>query len=154
MLKRIIVAGIKTGAALSLSTVLAIMASSKHETGDAWNAVNAICHVVDGEEISQPSGFQKRESILGLGLNSAAMFAWSFLYEGALHLTKQKSTPATAIAGSAAAYVIDYHLLTERLKPGIEKKISSNGVFLAYAALALAFGLSPLWNKYQDQDAQ
>ena len=150
MLKRILVSGIKTGAALAVTTSLSIMASSKRDTGNGWNAVNAICHMVDGDDVSTPSGFRPRESLLGLVLNATAMTAWGVLYEGALAVTRSKSNPATAAGASAAAYVIDYHIVPDRLKPGIEKEMAPSGLFMAYTAFALTLALSPLWNQYDD----
>ncbi len=154
MLKRILAAGIKTGGALALTTSLAVMTSSKRDTGDAWSAVNAICHIADGDDVSQPGGFRWRESILGLGINALAMTAWGLLYESALLLTKHKSTVVTGAAASTSAYVIDYHIVPDRFKPGIEKRMSVQGVLLAYAVLALTLAATPLWNDYQDRSAQ
>ena len=76
MLKRILMAGLKTGGVLSVTVILAIMASSKRDSGNGWNAVNSICHVVDGDDVSQPSGFQPRDSLLGIATNSSAMVFW------------------------------------------------------------------------------
>lgn len=150
MLKRILMAGLKTGGVLSVTVILSIMASSKRDSGNGWNAVNAICHVVDGDDVSQPSGFQPRESLLGIATNSAAMVFWGVLYDGVLMLTRTKSNPATAIAGAATAYAVDYHLVPERLKPGIEKRMGPAGLLMTYAAFALTLVLSPLWNNYEE----
>jgi hypothetical protein len=78
------------------------------------------------------------------------MAAWGVLYEGALQVTKTKTNPAAAIAGAATAYAIDYHLVPERLKPGIEKRMGPAGLFLAYAAMAATFALSSLWNNSEE----
>ena len=148
MLAQIVKAGLKTGAILSATTIGAIMLAGKRETGSAWSPLNAICHIVDGDEVSQPNEFSPRASLLGLGLNATIMFAWATLYEGALAVTRKKSGPLPAAAAATAAYVIDYKLVPPRYTPGIEKKIGHGSVLAVYAVLAATHALSPLWNSY------
>jgi hypothetical protein len=150
MLLRILSSGLKTGAALSLATTSAIMAAGSRETGAPWSPINAISHIVDGDDVSQPSDFSPRESMLGLGINTAVMAAWSLMYEGALALTRKKSSPWIAAAAAGAAYAVDYKLVPARFTPGIEKKLSRGSIVGIYAILAATLALSPLWNDYDD----
>ena len=138
--------GFKTGFVLAAATNAAIMLASDHENGAPWAALNSVAHIVDGDEKEQPTVFSPRESLLGITVNGTAMCAWGVLYEGALLLTKTRSTLLTALLGTAAAYYIDYKVVPKRFTPGIEKRLSQNSVLVAYAALALGFALSPLWN--------
>jgi len=148
MFRKIAIAGLKTGAILSATTVAAIMLAGERETGSPWAAVNAICHIVDGDDVSQPSDFSPRESVLGLALNSSIMFAWAGLYEAALAVSRKSGGVAPAAAAVTAAYVIDYKLVPPRFTPGIEKKISRGSIAAIYAVLGLTLALSPLWNRY------
>lgn len=126
------------------------MAAGHRETGAPWAPINAICHIVDGDEVTQPSDFSARESSVGLAVNSAAMFGWALLYEGLLAATRRKSNAYFATGAAVAAYAIDYKVVPPRYSPGIEKKISRGSILGVYAVLAATLALSPLWNDYDD----
>ena len=100
-LKKIIGDGLKTGLALAAATNAAIMLASDRELGAPWAAINAIAHVVDGDEVTQPSEYSPRESTIGILVNGTAMAAWGVLYEGALAVTKTRSSPFTGALGAA-----------------------------------------------------
>jgi len=150
MFRKIAIAGLKTGAILSATTLAAIMLAGRRETGAPWSAVNAICHIVDGDDVSQPSDFSTRESVLGAALNSSIMFAWAGLYEAALVMSGKSGGVVPAAAAATAAYVIDYKLVPPRFTPGIEKKVSRGSVAAIYAVLGVTLALSPFWNRYDD----
>ncbi|MBV9850824.1 MAG: hypothetical protein JO250_14210, partial [Armatimonadetes bacterium] len=69
MLTRIMGNGLKTGLALAAATSAVIMLASDRELGAPWAAINAIAHVVDGDDVTQPSEYAPRESVLGLLVN-------------------------------------------------------------------------------------
>jgi hypothetical protein len=144
--KNIIGRGLKTGLGLAAATNATIMLASDKELGAPWAAINAICHVVDGDEMTQPSEWSPRESPLGIVINGTAMAVWGVLYEGALAVTKTQSSPFTGALGALTAYVVDYHLVPKRLTPGIEKKLSSSSLLAVYLALGIALSLSGRWN--------
>ncbi len=145
---RIIVDGLKTGFVMAAATNAAIMLASDRENGSPWAAVNSIAHIVDGDDKQQPTRYSPRESWLGIAVNGTAMCAWGVLYEGALEVTRARSSALTAVVGAAASYAIDYKVVPKRYTPGIEQRLSRRSVLVAYAALAAALALSPLWNKH------
>ena len=138
--------GLKTGLALAAATNAAIMLASDRELGAPWAAINDICHAVDGDEVTQPTGWSPRESLLGVFINGTAMAAWGVLYEGALAATKTKSGPVPGLLAAAVSYGIDYKLVPKRFTPGIERRLSGPSVLAAYLALGVALSLSGLWN--------
>ena len=146
-LTKIIGDGLKTGLALAAATNAAIMLASDRELGAPWAAINAIAHVVDGDEVTQPSEYSPRESVIGVLVNGTAMAAWGVLYEGALAVTKTRSSPFTGALGAAAAYFIDYKVVPKQYTPGIEKKLSHSSVLAAYLVLGVTLALSGPWNK-------
>ncbi len=150
MLKRILIAGIKTGVALAGATTAAVMLAGMYETGSPWSPINAIAHIVDGDEVSQPAEFSPRESCIGLGVNAGAMLGWGILYEAGLAACRKRSNPAAAATASALAALIDYKMVPPRLSPGIEKTLSPKAVTFAYVVLAATLALSPCWNTYDD----
>ena len=139
--------GLKTSFILAATTTATIMLMSDTENGEPWAAINAVTHIVDGDDVVQPDTFSPRASGIGIGINGTAMFTWGILYEGALALTKTRSSLLTGGLAAALAWAIDYKVVPPRFAPGIEKKLSRNGIFLTYAALGLTLGLSSLWNK-------
>ena len=139
--------GFKTGLALAAATNAVIMLASDKENGSPWAALNCVAHIVDGDDKEQPREYAPRESRLGVLVNGTAMSAWGVLYEGALLVTRTKSSPLTALLATAAAYVIDYKIVPKQFTPGIEKRLTPKSVLASYAAMAVMFTLSPLWNK-------
>lgn len=142
-----LVRGFKTGFALAAGTNAAIMLASDRENNAPWAALNCVAHIVDGDAKEQPLDYAPRESWLGIGVNGTAMCAWGVLYEGALLVTGTRSRVWTGLLGVGLAYWIDYKLVPKQFTPGIEKRLSHNAVLLSYAAMALGFALSPLWNQ-------
>jgi hypothetical protein len=142
--------GLKTGLVLAATTTATIMLMSDTENGAPWAAINAVTHIVDGDDVTQPQVFSPRESGLGIVINGTAMSAWGILYEGALALTKTRSNLLTGGLAAAIAWVIDYKVVPPRFAPGIEKKLSRNGIFVSYAIMGITFGLSSLWNKQKN----
>ncbi len=139
--------GLQTGFVLAATTNAAIMLASDRENGSPWAAINAIAHIVDGDDKEQPVAYSPRESALGIGINGTAMAAWGVLYEGGLLLTNTRSSPLTAALAAAAAYFIDYKVVPKQYTPGIEKRLSQKAVLITYAVLAATFALSGNWNK-------
>ena len=139
--------GLKTGFVLAAATNAAIMLASDKENNAPWAALNSVAHIVDGDQKEQPMAYSPRESWLGIGVNGTAMCAWGVIYEGALLVTKTKSSVFTALLGTTAAYLIDYKVVPKQFTPGIENRLSHSSVLAAYAAIALGFALSPLWNR-------
>ena len=142
--------GVKTGLALAAATNAVIMLASDKENGSPWAALNCVAHIVDGDAKEQPNDYSPRESRLGIFVNGTAMSAWGVLYEGALLVTKIKSSPLTALLATAAAYFIDYKVVPKQFTPGIEKRLSHRSVLLAYGAMVIAFTLSPIWNSNRE----
>ena len=139
--------GFMTGLALAAATNAVIMLASDKENGSPWAALNCVAHIVDGDDKEQPEDYAPRESRIGILVNGTAMSAWGVLYEGALLVTRTKSSPLTALLAVGAAWVIDYKIVPKRYTPGIEKRLSQCSVLLSYAAMAVIFTLSPVWNK-------
>lgn len=146
-IKRIIGNGLKTGFIMAATTTAVIMLASDKENGNPWAAVNSVAHIVDGDDVVQPTEYSPRESWLGIAVNGTAMCAWGVLYEGALQVTGAKSTVLTAILGTAASYIIDYKVVPKQYTPGIEARLSPQSVGVAYAALGVTLALSGVWNK-------
>lgn len=144
---RIIANGLKTGIVLTAATTAVVMLASRKENGSVWAAVNSVAHIIDGDDVVQPAEFSPRESLLGVGINCAAMCAWGVLYEAGMEFSGAASGAATGMTGAAASFLIDYKLVPKRFTPGIEKRLSPRSVMAAYFAIAVTFAASGLWNR-------
>jgi hypothetical protein len=67
---------------------------------------------------------------------------WAVFYELALAEQRRPRRLATASAISALAYLVDYFVVSKRLRPGFEAHLSARGMFAVYAALAAGFAFS------------
>lgn len=146
-IKAILGTGLKTGAMLAVTTTAAIMLASDREQGNPWAAINAITHVVDGEEVTQPVTWSPHSSLLGVVINGSAMAAWGILYAGVLTMTRTKSNLLTGAIGAAVSYAVDYHAVPKRFTPGIEHRLSPRSVLFAYATLGATLALSGKWSR-------
>lgn len=115
------------------------------EDGDAVSPVNAISHIAWGD-----AAFREREPSLkytgtAIFINQAAIFSWVLLYQILFGRAQKRGEIGKSLAGgalvSALAYLVDYHAVPERLKPGFERHLMPRSLFWIYVALALALGL-------------
>ena len=117
----------------------------KAKTGSAWTPFNAIAHMFYGDKSVKTDGFVPRETLVGLGLNATALVTWGVLYEAAAGKVPFPNSVLSGTVASAVVYALDYHIFPPKLRPGFEKRLGYDAVFVAYAFLALVFGFSPLW---------
>ncbi len=137
--------GIITGLVGAATTTAVIAAYGQAKTGDPWTPFNGIAHMFFGENAANRDGFVPRETLVGLGLNGAALVTWGVLYEA---IAGKIAFPRSLLSGGLASliiYVLDYHIFPPKLRPGFEKRLGYDSVFAAYLLLAVAFALSPLW---------
>lgn len=143
----VIINGLKTGLALAATTTAIITLAGDKEIGSPWAAVNAIAHILDGDDKEQPMDFSAHESVFGITVNGAVMCAWGVLYESALEIAKAQSTVLAGALRAITAYLIDYKIVPKQFTPGIEKRLGSRSVLLTYVVLGATLAASPLWNK-------
>jgi hypothetical protein len=134
------VSGIVAGAA-SLATAM-LCARLQRDPADA--PVNAVSHIASGESPPREAGPHRRNTIVGFALHQGAAIFWAAFFEALFGKRAEKSTKdalAGAIAVAAAAYVTDYHIVSQRFRPGFEVALTRRHLFFVYAALAAGFAL-------------
>lgn len=136
--KKILTSGI-LGA---LASAAAAAVASRVENGHAARPMNAIVHIYDGGEPPQHDGRYGRNTLLGLGIHTAASVWWAAFLEAALAAQPRPQRLATASVLSAIAYVVDYYVVSKRFRPGFETCLSPRAMFAVYAALAAGFAFS------------
>ena len=133
-----------TGAtALTTATILCL---GYERDSSMWAPMNAVSHIPFGDEAAAHTELSATYTGTGTALNTAAMFSWAALHAGVMQLLPRRDLPSAIGAGiavSAAAYVVDYHVVPRRLTPGFEKRLSGRSLFWIYSALAA--GLAAGW---------
>ncbi|HYG55546.1 MAG TPA: hypothetical protein VD965_09660 [Burkholderiales bacterium] len=129
-----------TGIVAGVASAAAAMAGARRDHGHAVRPINAIAHIYDGGPPPAANGRHNRNTLLGFALHTAASVWWAAFYEA---LRPRSRSPGAAIAVSAAAYIVDYYVVSRRFRPGFERYLSRRSLFAVYAALAAGFIASP-----------
>lgn len=142
-----------TSAALATAAVAAI--AGKCETGSFAAPLNATSHILWGEEAARQDKFSFRYTLAGFLLNHGASIFWASIYERRMRggrddgrrrrisrLSPDELGPAgkplaEAAGVTAAAYLIDYHVIPKRFTPGFERRLSGKSLCAIFAALAI-----------------
>jgi hypothetical protein len=110
--------------------------------------INAISHIVFGDEATVHDEFSAKHTLSGVLLNTAAIGSWAVVSEMLFGGKRRPATIPHALAAGAAvsaiAYVTDYHLVPDRLTPGFEKRLSNKSLLAIYGTLAVGLGLGLL----------
>lgn len=137
-----------SGALASLASAAAALAASALENGRAAPPLNAITHIYDGGEPPPAhDGHNRRNTVIGFAIHTAASVWWALFYEGLFGRASRRSAAHALAAGAAiaaSAYVVDYHVVPRRLRPGFEAYLSGRGLAAVYCALALGFAAASL----------
>lgn len=132
-------------AVASAATTAAAAILGQLENGSAAAPINAVSHILWGEEADMDE-VDARHTAIGLALNAAAITSWASVHEAALPRVRPFISRAllTASATAAVAYITDYHLVPKRFTPGFERQLSSKALLGVYAVLAIALAVGSL----------
>jgi hypothetical protein len=136
-----------TGAVATTATTVAVALLGKDENGSATSAINAVSHMLWGEEATATDQLDAKHTLAGAGLNAAAVTAWAGLHEFMLPRHQKPAASRALLAGAATAaiaYVVDYHVVPKRFTPGFEERLSRKALFGVYAVLAVGLALGSL----------
>jgi hypothetical protein len=127
-----------SGTVASVTSALAAAFCSRIENRHARRPINAVAHIYDGGR--PPAGERGgRNTALGFTIHTAASVWWALLFET---LPARQRAASGAAAVSVMAYIVDYHVVHRRLRPGFEAHLSPRSLFAVYAALAAGFALA------------
>lgn len=124
-----------TLAAVATTTVVTLYG---RRTGGSFAApINATSHALWGEAAERENGCSLKYTGIGLLFNHAGSIFWALFYEA---FTGPRPSRKRVLHGgalvSAAAYVVDYHIVPPRLTPGFEKRLPRKALAPVYVALA------------------
>lgn len=115
------------------------------EDGDAVSPVNDISHIVWGDKAFDEGEVSLKYTGTAVLLNQTAIGSWALLHQLGFGRAQRRGDTLNSVLGgilvSGLAYIVDYHLVPPRLKPGFERHLTPRSLFFIYAALALALGL-------------
>lgn len=143
--KRVAIDAITSGTAASLASAAALMAGSKLRN-DSWaGGLNGPSQWLWGESEAYTTKATLRHTAVGYAIHHSTSIFWALIYETIFGGRGKK--PALqhcteAVASTAAAYVVDYHLTPPRLRPGFEKHVSPSGMVAVYAAFAAGLAIA------------
>ncbi len=135
---------LRTGTGAALATTLAISACGVMELDNAAAPLNAISHIVWGDEAGAANDLSIKYTLVGLALNAGAMLFWAAIFEAVIALTPRARVPwalFTGAAVAAGAYAVDYYIVPERLAPGFETRLSAWSLLAIYMVLAGSLAL-------------
>ena len=119
-----------SGSVACLATAATAAACGKAESRSAMAPINAISHVVWGEEADQALDADFKHTAPALAINEGASIFWATLYERFFGSAADEGDVARAFLGGGAiaalAYVTDYHVVPTRLTPGWETRLSGS----------------------------
>lgn len=132
-----------TGAVATAATTCAVAALGQTEEGNALAPINAVSHILWGDEAAAVEQADVSHTLAGLALNACAVTGWAGVHELLMPRFGPRRLNQALAAGamvSALAYVTDYYVVPKRFTPGFEKRLSNSSLFGIYATLALAAG--------------
>lgn len=139
---------LQTAGPATAATTAAVAACGAIDEGNSIAPVNAVSHIVWGDEAAEQDEASLKYTAPGVALNAAAVASWAGVYElGFGRRARQGDVKAALIGGvatAALAYVTDYYIVPRRFTPGFEKRLSAPSMFAVYAALAASLPLASL----------
>lgn len=132
------------GGIASAATTMAAIVFSRAEKKPPVAAINAVSHIAWGDSAFGEEKPTIKHTATGAVLNAAAVTSWSMLLQLVLPKKNRNLTDTLAktAAVTAAAYVIDYHVVPQRLTPGFEEKLSKKALFGIYTVMAISMALA------------
>ena len=132
-------------ASTSAATTAAAAMCGALELGRPAGPVNAVSHIVWGDEAMRHDAMSAKYTAVGTALNTAAVASWSVLHHFMFRSDRRAAGLMPALARGATtaaiAYVVDYHVVPKRLTPGFEGRLSNRSLFAIYAALAVSLAI-------------
>ncbi len=126
----------------------AVALAGQIEDSDALSPLNAISHIAWGDEAFTQRGLSLKYTGIALLLNEVSVASWAYLHEWLFARARREGRGATCVLGaigvSALAYLVDYHAVPERFKPGFERHLQPKSLLLIYSVLALSLMASDL----------
>lgn len=127
------------------TTTAAVTGLTKLNDGSGSAGLNAVSHILWGDKAADKEDFSAKYTLVGAGLNSAAVASWAAVHEMVVEKggVPRRIMPMLLTAGlvSGLAYIVDYHVVPKRLTPGFEKRLTPKAMAFVYGALAVGLAV-------------
>lgn len=155
---RIVSRALISGSIASLGSALALAALGKKELNHSAAPMNGPSQWIWGRHASYINAFSLHYTVTGYLIHHAASIFWALWHQV---LCKKKfcddqklRATATALAVTASAYAVDFHLIPKRLTPGFEHRISPRSLILVYGVFALGLAAPALLGSHSKPKRQ
>ena len=131
-----------SGLAGGVFSHLATVVRGRAERGDGNLPMHDVSHIAWGDHPASHTGRNPHNALVGAALHHGASVFWATFFEALFGRRAERNTKDALIGGAtiaAAAYVTDYHIVSDRFKPGFEAHLSNRSLVLVYVSLALGF---------------
>ena len=146
---------IATGSIATAATTAAASICGRIEEGEPIAPLNAISHILYGDEAAAHTEPSAKYTMPGVLLNTAAITGWAVVHELVFNGRRRPQTLPQAIAAGAVtstlAFVTDYYVVPNRFTPGFEKRLSNKSLAGIYATLAASLGIAS-WLRHRSRD--
>ncbi|MGT2477705.1 hypothetical protein [Paraburkholderia terrae] len=109
-----------------------------------WRTILRVSNAVTHRAFRE-RGVGPRFTLTGFAIHQASAVFWALLFEAinarlarGARRTDPVATVTAAMAPAATAYIVDFHIVPERLTPGFDEHLS-NSLAGEYVALAVCF---------------
>jgi hypothetical protein len=128
----------------SLTTVAVASALSRLSGRSAAEPMNAVGSHMAGRHASRRAGFALQSTLPGVLINLGGCLFWAGVMErwiGEHPLAGARDALGRGAIAASLAYLVDYHGIPRRLRPGYERKLSTAQLLLVYSSLAFSLPL-------------
>jgi hypothetical protein len=139
-MKRFILNCLISGTAGGLLSHFAASLRGRRESGRSELPMHAVSHIAWNDAPESHKGRTLHNAVIGSALHHGASIFWATFFEALFGKRAERSTSAALVGGATiatAAYITDYHIVSDRFKPGFEAYLSNRSLFAVYAALAV-----------------
>lgn len=137
-----------SGSIASLGSALALITLGKKEIDHPAAPMNGPSQWIWGKHAPYVNEFSLRYTIIGYLIHHAASIFWALWHQALCQKrqagNKKLHAATTAIAITASAYAVDFHLIPKRLTPGFERRLSKRSLVLVYGVFALGLAAPAL----------
>lgn len=136
---------LRTGLIAGVVSGAAALALSRLRNERAAPALNAVSHIAWGGRPPAHAGKGGRNFLVGTGLHIGASMFWATFFEGLFGRSARAHASRAWLGGgvtAALAYLTDYHVVPQRLRPGMEAYLPRWALYGVYAALGAGFALA------------
>ncbi|MEI7297553.1 hypothetical protein WCQ02_36045 [Paraburkholderia tropica] len=140
-----------TGGTAAAASALTAAQCARRDGATAPAPMNAVTHAIWPRAAPRELGLSARFTLTGFAIHGCASVFWAIGFE-ALRARRARTTvwsdAADAAAFSAAAWLVDYHVVPRRLTPGFETHMSNRSMLYVYGSIAAGFAAAAIVRRY------